>query len=72
MKLQELSSALKNAAKQIDTFYKKAENKSGLKYANEYVKKHHLEYIEEEIKAAFHEGFRFGLHQERSGKFKNR
>lgn len=27
---------------------------------------------EEEIKAAFHEGFRFGLHQERSGKFKNR
>lgn len=52
-------------------FCKKTEiTESGFESAKQYIKENHLEYIENEILAAFKQGFCIGVHQERSGKFK--
>ena len=69
MKLVELSNYLKEAAQKIDSLMLDAELLCGMQEAEKYVKENKLEYIESEIKNAFHAGFVFARRQSDLGKF---
>ena len=60
MNLEELTELMKTASKKMDEFIKSPENISGEKFAEKYIKEHKLEYIAEEIKAAFKSVFFYG------------
>lgn len=69
MKLEELSMLLKDTAEMIDSFVKTADTKSGEECCKAYIEENNLEYIHSEVEAAFREGFRTALRQERTGRF---
>lgn len=70
MSLEELAGKLKEASLAIDTFCKDSLEMSAQSLAEKYVKEHELEYIEDEIKAAFKAGFMTYRRQEEAGMFK--
>lgn len=61
MEATELLKTLETAAGNLRKFLESAENKSGEKAAEDYVKEHELEYIEDSVKRAFKAGFIFCL-----------
>lgn len=70
MSLEELAGKLKEASVAIESFCRDSLEMSAQSLAEKYVKEHELEYMEEEIKDAFHAGFRTYKRQLEAGKFK--
>lgn len=71
MDLKELIELLKDTTTKLEDFESSAENISGEKFAEKYIKENGLEYIADEIKKAFKMGFLYHYRQNKKGVFKD-
>ena len=71
MDLKELIELLKDTTTKLEDFESSAENISGERFAEKYIKENGLEYIADEIKKAFKTGFLYHYRQNKKEVFKD-